>query len=456
MKILMLGFEFLPVKVGGLAEALTSIAESLAKLGNEVLVFTPSHGLKEGKEYASFKISVNGEWKEVKAYERIQNGVRVFALSDDVLDNENVYGPGWEGMLNKIVHFAKASAGLMNEIIKREEKPDVLHFHDWHTVLAAALLKKYFQLKSVFTIHRLNKSKIPAHYLHEANLSELAPYPDIDPEHVGAYIADIVTTVSKSYLWEEWEFFKNFQGKATYVYNGIACDFWNEELLENKDLPRHERRKIILENLGLKDGIAFMFIGRFDRGQKGVDTLLKAIEILTEKPEFKKLRFIIIGKGDPELEKLAHDLGSKYPENVKVITKMLKREFTRELYGSVDFVIVPSYFEPFGLVQMEAMCLGAIPIGSAVGGIKDTIVSLEEDKENATGILVPPRDAFALAQAILKMAQIREEDTELLKKMRANGKRRAKEVFTWENAGRRYLKAYRNEIDKAIPFIEPK
>ncbi|KPU64063.1 glycogen synthase [Thermococcus sp. EP1] len=455
MRILILGFEYLPVKVGGLAEAITSIAETLAKLGNEVWVFTPSHGHIEGERTLEFEIAIYNGKEKIQVYERLQNGVRVFAISSPLLDNKDVYGPGWEGMLGKAIQFGKATVGLLNFLIEKEGKPDVLHFHDWHTVFAGALIKKYFQLPAVFTIHRLNKSKVPAYYFHEAHLGELAPYPDIDPEYVGAYIADLVTTVSRSYLWEEWEFYKNFEGKATYVYNGIACDFWNEELLENKALPREERRRKILEALGLSDGTTFMFIGRFDRGQKGVDTLLKAIETIAHEypSEFSKMRFLIIGKGDPELESWAHALGAKYPENIKVITEMLKREFTRELYGSVDFIIVPSYFEPFGLVQMEAMCLGAIPIGSAVGGIKDTIISLDEDTENATGLLVPPRDPNALAQAILRMSKLKEENSVALEKMRQNGKKRSKEVFTWENACKRYLRAYRNDIDKAVEFL---
>ncbi|WP_048152231.1 glycogen/starch synthase [Palaeococcus ferrophilus] len=450
MRILILGFEYLPVKVGGLAEAITSIAETLAKLGNEVLVFTPSHGHVEGEPLARFKMDVKGGTVEVTAYERSQNGVRVFALSDPLLDNPDVYGPGWEGLLEKAVHFGKASVGLLNRLIEEEGKPDVLHFHDWHTVFAGALLKKYFQLPAVFTIHRLNKAKVPAHYFHEANLGELAPYPDIDPEYVGAYIADVVTTVSRSYLLEEWDFFRNFEGKATHVFNGIDCSFWNENLLKNADLPRHERRKVMLKELGLEDGVAFMFIGRFDRGQKGVDTLLRAIEVFAERypEEFSKACFLIIGKGDPELEGMARSLEGRY-SNVKVITEMLSREFVRELYGSVDFTIVPSYFEPFGLVQMEAMCLGAIPIGSAVGGIKDTIVPLE--REGATGILVPPRDAEALAEAMRKAVHLR-DDVEKIRLLRENGKARTG-IFTWENACRRYLRAYRNDIDKAAGFL---
>ncbi|BAD85957.1 glycogen synthase [Thermococcus kodakarensis KOD1] len=447
MRILMLGFEYLPVKVGGLAEALTSIGEGLAGLGNEVVVFTPDHGRKLGEELASFRVLLEGREVEVKVRKREQNGVIVYSLGGSYLDLD-VY-PGWEDLLKKAVLFGKASAGLMNILIG-EFKPDVVHAHDWHTVFALGLLKKYFGVRAVFTVHRLNRAKVPASYFHEANLGELAPFPDLDPEHTAGYIADAVTTVSRSYLWEEWSFFKNFDGKVTHVFNGIDCSYWNEEFLEGKDLPREERRKRILQRFGLSDGKAFMFIGRFDRAQKGVDTLLRAIELLSTDPAFKSLRFLIVGKGDPGLESWARETERRFPENVKVITELLSRETVRELYGSVDFVVIPSYFEPFGLVQLEAMCLGAIPIGSAVGGIKDTVIDLDADPERATGLLVPPRDAFALARTIIRASEL---DEETLKRLRENGKRRAREDFTWEKACRRYLRVYQNAVDKAIPFL---
>lgn len=447
MRILMLGFEYLPVKVGGLAEALTSIGEGLAGLGNEVVVFTPDHGRKLGEEFASFRVLLEGRKVEVRVRKREQNGVIVYSLGGSYLDTD-VY-PGWEDLLKKAVLFGKASAGLMNILIG-EFKPDVVHAHDWHTVFALGLLKKYFGVRSVFTVHRLNRAKVPASYFHEANLSELAPFPDLDPEHTAGYIADAVTTVSRSYLWEEWDFFRNFDGKVTYVFNGIDCSFWNEEFLEGKDLPREERRRRILQRFGLSDGKAFMFIGRFDRAQKGVDTLLRAIELVSADSSFKQLRFLIVGKGDPELESWARKTERRFPENVRVITDLLPRETVRELYGSVDFVVVPSYFEPFGLVQLEAMCLGAIPIGSAVGGIKDTVIDLDADPERATGLLVPPRDAVSLARTIIRASEL---DEETLKRLRENGKRRAGEDFTWEKACRRYLRVYQDAVDKAIPFL---
>ncbi|NJE30276.1 glycogen synthase [Thermococcus sp. 18S1] len=449
MRILILGFEYLPVKVGGLAEAITSIAEGLAKLENEVVVFTPDHGKNLGEVSSSFNVSAFGEQVHITVRKREQNGVTVYSLGGGLLSEKDVYGPGWEGLLRKAVLFGKASVGLMNGLIETF-KPDVIHAHDWHTVFALGLLKKYFGIRSVFTVHRLNKAKISAQYFGEANLAELAPYPEIDPEHTACYIADMVTTVSWSYLWEEWDFFKHFEGKVTHVFNGIDCSFWNEELMETKDLPREERRRRVLERFGLSDGKAFMFIGRFDRAQKGVDTLLRAIEVLSSDPAFKGMRFIIIGKGDPGLEAWAKAVQNRFPENVRVVTELLSRETVRELYGSVDFVIIPSYFEPFGLVQLEAMCLGAIPIGSSVGGIKDTVIDLNPDPENATGLLVPSRDAFALARA---MVFAKELDEGTLRKLRENGKKRARKDFTWENACRRYMRVYEGAVDRAVPFL---
>ncbi len=449
MRVLILGFEYLPVKVGGLAEAITSIAEGLAGLGHEVVVITPDHGRGLGEPVKKFRVTAFGESVEIEARRRGRNGVTVYSLAGGLLSEPDVYGPGWEGLLKKTVLFGKASAGLLNGLIG-DFKPDVVHAHDWHTVFAFGLLKKYFGIRGVFTIHRLNKARIPAEYFHEANLGELAPYPEIDPEHTACYIADMVTTVSRSYLWEEWDFFRHFEGKVTHVFNGIDCSFWNEGLLENAALPREERRRLILERFGLSDGKTFMFIGRFDRAQKGVDTLLRAIEILSTDPAFGDMRFLIIGKGDPELERWAKAVQNRFPSNVRVITELLSRETVRELYGSVDFVIIPSYFEPFGLVQLEAMCLGAVPIGSAVGGIKDTVIDLDEDPGNATGILVPPRDAFALARAMIRAKNL---DGETLKRLRENGKRRAKEDFTWKKACGRYVRVYEGAVDKAMPFL---
>ncbi len=81
MKVLIVGFEYLPVKVGGLAEAITSIAEGgLKKLGNDVVVFTPDHGRELGEVVDSFRVSAFGESVPVTVRKREENGVTVYSL----------------------------------------------------------------------------------------------------------------------------------------------------------------------------------------------------------------------------------------------------------------------------------------------------------------------------------------------------------------------------------------
>ena len=127
MRVLMLSFEYLPVKVGGLAEAVTSIGEGLVELGNEVVVFTPDHGRNLGEHLFSFGVAFEGREVSITVRKREQNGVTVYTLSGDVLDTD-VY-PDWETLLRKAVLFGKASVGLLNSIVEAF-KPDVIHAHD--------------------------------------------------------------------------------------------------------------------------------------------------------------------------------------------------------------------------------------------------------------------------------------------------------------------------------------
>ncbi|MEO2152395.1 MAG: glycogen/starch synthase, partial [Thermococcus sp.] len=115
MRVLILSFEYLPVKVGGLAEAVTNVAEGLAE-GNEVIVFTPDHGRSLGEPFLTFRLSFEGRTVEITARKWEQNGVTVYTLSGDLLDTD-VY-PDWETLLRKAVLFGKASAGLLNHLIE--------------------------------------------------------------------------------------------------------------------------------------------------------------------------------------------------------------------------------------------------------------------------------------------------------------------------------------------------
>lgn len=182
MLVSMATFEHLPIRVGGLAEAVTSLGESLRKYA-DVMVLMPSHGLLEKDvggdfahrplKYCDFRIFVGDRDYPVTVYATERRGVRIFLFSNEVLDHPNVYQPR-EIFMQKMVHFTKAVPGLLNVFLKKEMvKPDIIHINDWHCVFSGALVKKYFKIPFVFTIHRLCHERISVHDLNEVNLSEL-------------------------------------------------------------------------------------------------------------------------------------------------------------------------------------------------------------------------------------------------------------------------------------------
>ncbi|MEA4882793.1 MAG: glycogen/starch synthase [Clostridia bacterium] len=469
-------FEHLPKRVGGLAEAATSIGESLAR-DNEVMVFMPSHGIHKTekelkvKKYGKFAITSNAGSCDVTVYEMDRNGVRMFLLSDEVMDHPDVYMPR-ETLTGKIVHFARAFPAAINLILAKEgKKPDVAHINDWHCVLGGAAARKYFGIPMVYTIHRICKEKIGVRDMIDAGLREFVDVDCVEEmpngadlfnlETYGCKICDYLTTVSYTYLNEEWDtLFGRYAGKVTYVWNGMDSTFWNPSRLNDADKPRSERRASLLRENGLEDGPFFFYVGRFDMEQKGVDHMFAATDLILQGkvPDADRvkqdMRLVVLGSGDPVLEQMARDMEKRYPRNVKVIVGYLSREVTREYYGAADFAMVPSNFEPFGLVQLEAMCMGAIPVGTAVGGINDTVIDIDRSKEKATGKLVRPRDPMALAGAMVKMSALAIEDKPRIERVRANGRPHVMTEFTWEKAAQRYLAVYQRKATMKLPFAD--
>lgn len=476
MKVGLAAFEHLPIKVGGLAEAVTSLGEALQKKA-EVMVFIPSHGIltEEVKDigadfstvakYCHFHILVGSETYPVNVYETTRRGVRIFLLSSKILDESSIYPPR-ELIIKKVVHFTKALLGLVNIILKKEQfKPDIIHINDWHCVLAGTLVKKYFNTTFVFTIHRLCREYISTDELNEVKLGEF-----IDPlfkegelfniEKLGAHTCDQLVTVSSGYLNEKWtDFFSAFEGKTTYVWNGTDYNFWSPGKLHRGLLARNKRKKLALTENGLEDGLMFLYVGRLDREQKGVDNLLTAFEMIMRGEilgavEIKdELRLILLGTGDHYLQNEAQRMEREYPGNMKAVLQFLNREEIRELYGAADFCLIPSHFEPFGLVQLEAMCMYCIPIGSRVGGIKDTVIDLHEDRDNCTGRLVSPNNSAALARAIVEMAHLFYRAPSKLENIRLRGRENVINNFTWDDAAKNYLKVYNNKAPVKISFV---
>lgn len=411
--VLMTTMEYDVIKVGGLSAALTSMAHALKKYTSPNIIL-PKSGYsppwKKMREERRHGVTV-------EVYEH--DGVNIYTLSNQILDMREVYPePADQEGIKKIDEFSSRLTEVVDDI-----DFDVVHMQDF---FAYGAMDKFKEMGKpiVLTIHRLHREN-PTWFSGERKALDKADY---------------VTVVGESYYKEdEKELFRNYKDETTHVFNGVDTEFWNVRASSYPNLSRKERRKKVLQNYGLADGVFYTYVGRFDPVQKGVDVLLKASE------EFLKTedaRMMIIGVGDRQLERQSEELETKQPSKLRVINQLLSKETVRDIYCSADFALVPSLFEPFGLVQLEAMSSECVPIGSRTGGIKDTVISNDEKPQEATGFLVEKGNPAALLAGMRKALELYRENPEAIERMRKNGRVRCEKVFQWDVSAKEYFAIY--------------
>lgn len=166
------------------------------------------------------------------------------------------------------------------------------------------------------------------------------------------------------------------------------------------------------------DPAHLLYVGRLVH-KKGVDVLLAAFAMLTGR--FPELRLTIVGGGDdaPELKMMASRLGVA---ELATFAGSLGRDDIFDLMATAGMVVMPSRIEPFGLVALEAAHMGRPVVASSVDGLPEVVL------HGQTGLLVPPDDAPALADAIASLV----DDPERARVLGERARARALEAFTWE------------------------
>ena len=146
-------------------------------------------------------------------------------------------------------------------------------------------------------------------------------------------------------------------------------------------------------------------------------------------------------EAEPEIERLQRVIESEGMGDRIVLAGRVGHDALPALYRSADVVVCSPWYEPFGIVPLEAMACGAPVIATSVGGLIDTVVA------DRTGLHVPPRDPDALAAALIPLLQ----DAPRRARYGAAGRRRAESRYSWERVAADTARVYDHLADAALP-----
>lgn len=187
-----------------------------------------------------------------------------------------------------------------------------------------------------------------------------------------------------------------------------------------------------------------LYVGRFDE-RKGIETLVRAFALLKEQ-DLKNIKLMIVGGSSANMpdgierdriENIVNELGLK---DSTIFVGRIGHDVLPLYYTAADVCVIPSHYEPFGLVAIEAMACGVPVVASNVGGLKFTIIPEE------TGLLVEPKDVEAFAEGIQRILF----DDLWVRKMRKQASANVNQRFSWTGVAIHLSELYRHVLARSI------
>jgi starch synthase len=363
--------------------------------------------------------------------------VRCFGDQDVQEPNLRVkgYAPWSEAKVNTDPRFGGALDAMYRSLGMAKDNLDasVVHVHTWYVQFAGFLAKKLWGIPLVLTTHSLEPLR-PWKVEQLGNAYHLSAW----IENNGIAQADAVIAVSQETRNDVLNNFDVDPNKVKVIHNGIDLNQY-----------RHNPAVDVLVKHGVDPERPYvLFVGRITR-QKGIIHLVNAI------PHIDPSVQVVLCAGAPDTPEIAKEMAARVDEvsanrpGVIWIQEMLPKDQVIQYYSNATVFCCPSVYEPFGIINLEAMACETAVVASAIGGIPEVVVPEE------TGVLVPlelkpgtfdPVDpakfSRELAEGINRVAL----EPALREKFERNGRRRVEDHFSWTAVAHRTLDLYRSLV----------
>jgi glycogen(starch) synthase len=396
MKVLMVSWEYPPVVIGGLGRHVYNLATALAAGGHDVVVLSRRPSGTDPSSHPST--------------DEIAEGVRVIAAAQD--PHEFDFGTDMMAWTLAMGHSMVRAGLAIKDRHNRPWRPDVVHAHDWLVAHPAVALAEHFDVPLVSTIHATEAGR------HSGWVSGSISRQVHAVESWLVHESDSLITCSASMGDEITELFGPGLAETRVIRNGIDAALWPFARRQPRNGPP-----------------LLMYLGRLEY-EKGIHDAIAALPRIRRAHSGTTLT--IAGDGT-QLGWLVEQARKHKVLKATRFVGRLDHDELVQLLHTTDAAVLPSHYEPFGIVALEAAATGIPLVTSNVGGLGEAVIN------GQTGMSFAPRDVAGLAAAVCAVL----DDPEAAQQRAIAARERLTSDFDWHTvAGETaqvYLAAKRRE-----------
>jgi len=390
--------------------------------------------------YGGAGVHVDYLTRELQKIEDSNIKVMAFGNQDIIKDNLSV-----NGIKNSLeVHtYNKRHEKFLDTMIRdiiiagKLDGVDIVHCHTWYSHFAGLLVKQLLDIPLILTTHSLEPHR-PWKIEQLGNAYKASSW----IEKTAYENADGVIAVSNSMKRDVIKLYGVNEDRVEVIYNGIDTDEYK---------PTFDNS--VLEKYGIDKSKTFiLFVGRITR-QKGIIHLVNSIKHIDKDVQ------IVLCAGMPDTDEIevemknAVDIARTKTKNEIIwIPEMVRKEDIIKLYSTAEIFVCPSVYEPFGIINLEAMACKTPVVASNVGGIPEIIVDketgllvpIEFSEEDEFSLKSPEKFEFDLAKSINELL----DNPKRLKEMGKASRKRVEEVFSWKSIAEKTMDFYKKLIKR--------